>query len=91
MKHSISTFCAALTLVGAVWITSKVMNAIADDIKGSPHPQPPATGFLEREAAIRSQRNAMAVMCPQTAAFDMSQSDRLEDGPKRIWVNGSIP
>ncbi len=91
MKPSIATLCFALTVAGVYWAASTAMESVSDDINRSPHAKTPAVGFLEREAEIRSQRSAMAVLCPQVAAFDMSHGSRIEDGPTRIWVNGSVP
>ncbi len=40
--------------------------------------------FREREAAIQSQRDAEAFLCPQSAAFDMPYGPRPSEGPSTL-------
>ncbi len=86
MRSALTTFALAIATVGAVWLATQTMDHISGKVNDSPFPQVPAVGFQEREQAIRAQHEAMSVL----AAFDMAHGPRPEDGPKRMWVNGSI-
>ncbi len=90
MRHAVATFALALTVVGAGLTARQVMTEAAEREGGSPHPQPPAAGFLVREQAIRDQRDAAAVLVPQSAAFDAAYGKDLEAGPVRLWINGTV-